>query len=75
MYYYEVLFNDSYGICIKSIIENPTKEQVAEFLKEDMDNFDYTIDDIESIDTISLEEATHFYDMENEANFPVLGRE
>lgn len=70
--YYEVLFKDSYGICIKSEIENPTREQVSEFLKEDMKNYNYKMDDIESIDPISLEEAKNFYDMENEANFPVL---
>lgn len=72
MLYYEVLFSDSYGICIKSEIENPSVEQVADFLEEDMKMFEYTIQDIESIDPISLEEAQSFYDMENEADFPVL---
>lgn len=72
MKYYEVLFTDSYGICIRSEIENPTREQVADFLKPDMEKYHYKIEDIESIDDISLEEADGFYDMENEQNFPVL---
>ena len=72
MKYYEVLFNDEYGICIKSEVENPTKEQVAEFLKVDMKKNNYTIVDIEDIAEISLEEAKAFYDMEKEKVFPVL---
>lgn len=72
MKYYEVLFKDFYGICIKSEIENPTREQVAEFLKDDMEKFNYKLEDIDSIDEISLNEAKNFYDMENESNFPVL---
>lgn len=72
MLYYEVLFDDEYGICIKSEVENPSKEMVADFLSEDMKKFNYTIDNISSIDPISKEEAHSFYDMENEANFPVL---
>lgn len=72
MKYYEVLFKDSYGICIKSEVENPTKEQVAEFLKVDMEKFNYKLKDIESIDEITLDEANNFYDMDNEKDFPVL---
>lgn len=72
MKYYEVLFADSYGICIKSEIENPTRERVAKFLKSDMEKFHYKLLDIVSIDEISLEESKNFYDMENEKNFPVL---
>lgn len=72
MKYHEVLFTDSYGICIKSEIENPTKEQVSNFLKEDMEKFHYKTDDIDSINEIPLEEARSFYDMENEEDFPVL---
>lgn len=72
MKYYEVLFTDSYGICIKSEVENPTREQVADFLREDMEKYKYKLQDIESIDEISLEEAKNFYDMENEKSFPVL---
>ena len=72
MKYYEVLFKDSYGICIKSEVGNPTREQVAEFLRLDMEKFNYKLQDIESIDEISLDEAKNFYDMENEKDFPVL---
>ncbi len=70
--YYEVLFTDTYGICIKSEIENPTREQVATFLKDDMKKYHYKLEDIESIDEISLKEASNFYDMENEESFPIL---
>lgn len=72
MKYYEVLFVDSFGICIKSDIENPTREQVAVFLKDDMKNYHYKLQDIESIHEITLKEAERFYDMENEKDFPVL---
>jgi hypothetical protein len=72
MKYYEILFADSYGICIKSEVENPSREQVWEFLKEDMVKYHYKIQDIESIDEISLEDAKSFYDMENEVTFPIL---
>lgn len=72
MKYYEVLFTDSYGICIKSEVENPSREQVWIFMKEDMVKYHYKEQDIESIDEISLEEAKSFYDMEGEESFPVL---
>lgn len=72
MKYYEVLFKDSCGICIRSEVENPTRECVGYFLKDDMRRFHYTLGDIESIEEISLEEARCFYDMENENEFPVL---
>lgn len=72
MRYYEILFADNYGICIKSEIENPTQEQVANFMKKDMGYYRYKMEDIESIDEIALEDAVWFYDMENEKNFPVL---
>jgi nucleoside diphosphate kinase len=72
MKYYEVLFFDQTGICIKSNVENPSKEQVTEFLKVDFENHGYNINDIEDIAEISLEEAKLFYDMENEKVFPVL---
>lgn len=72
MYYYEILFADTYGICIKSAIWNPSREQVAEHLKTDMEKYGYDIDSIESINPISLEEAKCFYNMENEKDFPIL---
>lgn len=71
-YLYEVLFKDEYGICIKSMIKNPNKEQVAEFLISDMEKFNYTINDIEDIAEISIDESKMFYSMKNEKNFPIL---
>lgn len=74
MHYYEVLFRKSGNdICIKSEIEDPSEKIVAEFLQRDMEDAGLTVKDIEMIREISLEEAEKYYDMENEANFPVLG--
>ena len=70
--YYEILFTDGYGICIKSKISSPTREQVAIFLNKDMKRYHYKLQDIDSIYEISLEEARCFYDMENESKFPIL---
>lgn len=61
--------NDSYSICIKAT-HKPTKEEVKEFLKEDMKSMGYT--EVDTIIETTLEEARNFYDMENENNFPVL---
>ena len=61
--------NDSYSMCIKATHE-PTKEEVKAFLKEDMESLGYT--KIDTVIETTLEEAKNFYDMENEANFPVL---
>lgn len=72
MRYYEILFTDSYGICIKSEVENPTKEQVGKFLEKDMEKLNYKSEDIESISEISIDEAWNFYDMEDEKNFLAL---
>lgn len=61
--------NDSYSMCIKATHE-PTKEEVKEFLKTDMESIGCTT--IDCIVETTLEEARNFYDMENEENFPVL---
>lgn len=61
--------NDSYSMCIKAT-HKPTKEEVKAFLKEDMESLGYT--KIDTVIETTLEEAKNFYDMENEANFPVL---
>lgn len=58
-----------YSMCIKATHE-PTKEEVKEFLKEDMESLGYT--EIDCIIETTLEEAKNFYDMENEENFPIL---
>ena len=61
--------NDSYSMCIKAT-HKPTKEEVKNFLKKDMEDMGYT--KINTIVETTLEEAKNFYDMENEASFPVL---
>lgn len=60
-----------YSMCIKAMHE-PTKEEVKEFLAEDMKELGYT--EIDAIIETTLEDAKNFYDMENEENFPVLGK-
>lgn len=60
---------DCYSMCIKATHE-PTKEEVKEFLKSDMEEMGYT--NIDCIIETTLEEARNFYDMENEENFSVL---
>lgn len=72
--YYEILMTDSYGICIKSQVINPTRDQVWKFLEADMKMYHYKEADIDSIDEILLSEAKQFYDMENESEWPILGQ-
>ena len=60
---------DCYSMCIKAT-HHPTKSEVALFLSDDMKNMGYT--KIDTIIETTLEDAKQFYDMENEANFPVL---
>lgn len=61
--------NDSYSICIKTT-HRPTSEEVAKFLAKDMEELDY--DQVVGVFRIKLEAAKEFYDMSNEANFPIL---
>ena len=60
---------DVYSMCIKAT-HIPTKEEVKQFLAEDMRNFGCT--DIDLIVETTLEEAKNFYDMTDEQHFPVL---
>lgn len=66
--YYEVDFNNGYGMVIKSKIE-PTREQIEEFVKVDADK-NGGVADIYGPST--REEVSPFYDMENESNWPIL---
>ena len=60
---------DTYSICI--IAEHhPSIEEAKEFCKEDMKRLGY--DCVISVTEISHDEAHQFFDMENEANFPIL---
>ena len=61
--------SDCYSMCIKAT-HKPTKEEVKEFLKEDMKSLGYT--EIDCVIETTLEESRNFYDMENEKNFPIL---
>lgn len=66
--YYEVDFNNGYGMVIKSKIE-PTREQIEEFVKVDADKNDGVA---EIYGPSTREEVSPFYDMENESNWPIL---
>ena len=56
-------------MCIKAT-HKPTKREAKKFLAGDMKKMGYTR--IDAIIETTLEEARDCYDMENEANFPVL---
>ena len=66
--YYEVDFNNGYGMVIKSKIE-PTREQIEEFVKVDADKNGGVA---EIYGPSTREEVSPFYDMENESNWPIL---
>lgn len=60
---------DRYSMCILGK-RMPSLEEAKVFLKADMENFGY--DEITEIREIDFEEACEFFDMENEANYPVF---
>lgn len=62
----------TYSICIKGL-RKPTKKEAEEFIKKDLNSSGY--DYVSFVNEIDLEEAKCFYDMENEANFPVFGKQ
>ena len=59
-----------YSICIIGV-KQPTRKEAEDFCKKDMIEFGY--DNVSSVLEISKEEASNFFDMENEQNFPVFG--
>lgn len=73
--YYEVELgnppntDDTFPMCIKATF-NPSKEDVEDFLKEDLKNLGYT--SVVAIDAISHEDAKKFYDLECEDTWPIL---
>lgn len=76
--YYEVLFKaisdptiESYGICIKSTLKNPTKEQAYNFIKSNME-LHFGLNNMISIEEISSPEVERFYDTDNVLEAPVL---
>lgn len=70
MKYYEIDFDNEYGICIKGT-RKPTIKEAEEFCKTDIEqsNAEHVI----FINETTLEDACHFYAMENEEQFPVFG--
>ena len=73
--YYEVEFGkhndltDVYSICIigKRL---PRLKEAEDFCKHDMKMLGY--DYVKDVEEISAEEAHSFFDMDNEANFPIF---
>ena len=68
--FYEITFDDSWGMCIKATSE-PTKEQFLNFITE-KERGDYTVGNINGIDEIIEDEVSLFYDVSNIDNWPVL---
>lgn len=68
--FYEITFDDEWGICIKATAE-PTAKQVLNHLTEE-ECGDYTVDNINSIDEIPENLVSAFYDVSNIDNWKVL---
>lgn len=66
--YYEVVFSDGYSICILGE-RQPTVEEANIFCKEDCENMKVTVTNVIEIDSY---EAHTFFDMDDEANFPIF---
>lgn len=71
MNYYEIDFDNEYGICIKGV-RQPTIEEAEQFCKSDLK--ESNAKHVVFIRETTLEDARYFYDMENEANYPVFGQ-
>lgn len=68
--FYEITFDDSWGMCIKATVE-PTGEQILNHLTE-KERGNYTVDNINSIDEISEDLVPLFYDVSNIDKWKVL---
>lgn len=68
--FYEICFDDEWGICIKSNKE-PTYEQALNHLSE-KDRGNYTVDCISYLGEIPKEEVELFYDISNIDNWKPL---
>lgn len=68
MKYFEINFPNEWSICIKGLRE-PTITEANEFCLKDVEKFG----SIESVYLIERSEAIHFYDFDNENNWPVFG--
>lgn len=72
-YYFEVDFGEDVEadrICIKSVKENPSVEEVSMFCRIDEERFGH---EVTSIHPIGREEAEGLYDLSREDEWPVLG--
>jgi len=69
MKYFEIDFDNEYGICIKGV-KQPTIQEAEEFCKIDIEKSNAK--HVVFVNETTLEDACNFYDMENEANFPIF---
>jgi hypothetical protein len=70
MNYYEILFDNEYGVCIKGV-RQPSTEEAQAFCQSDITKSGATA--VISVDPIGIEDARAFYDMSNEEHFPIFG--
>lgn len=68
--YYEVDFNNEFGICILGT-RQPTIEEAEKFCKKDMEKYDAT--SVIFVAETDYNTAHSCYAMEDEASFPVFG--
>ncbi len=68
--FYEITFDDEWGMCIKATSE-PTGEQFLNFISE-KERGNYTVDNIVGINEISKDLVPCFYDISNIDNWKVL---
>jgi hypothetical protein len=68
--YYEVDFDNEYGMCILGL-RQPTIEEAKEFCKKDMEL--WGAKEVVFISETDYETAISCYSMENEASFPIFG--
>ena len=70
MKYYEIAFDDEWGMCIKATAE-PTAEQFLNFITE-KERGSYTVNNIVSINEVQEDLVPMFYDVSNIDNWKVL---
>lgn len=74
--YYEIFINHDYAICIKvDKIEEPTKEDVYNYLKQYEENarqYDFSINDIHTIKQITEQKSYDLYNMEYINTLPIM---
>lgn len=68
MYYLEVFFQNNESIAIKSLIKNPSIEEVETFVAKDMEKYGR----VKKTHVIPLAEVEKFFDWSDIDNWPIL---